>query len=180
MNRVEQRIQYELDGFTTYNKSGYMPSEINENDLLEVIIKDNKKEIRKTAWAFDVNWACPDLDSGIHWYRVVKESAPVNPDFHGIFEALTEEQKDKIINPKHYEIIPPSAYKDHPDGLEYMDIMRHSLAHLTGVEAHVVGQIFKYLFRLGKKDSKLQDANKIAWYSARLVEEIEWQNNLHK
>ena len=40
-------------------------------------------------------------------------------DFHGDFGALDEDARDDIINPKHYELIPPGTY---PDGLEYMDV----------------------------------------------------------
>jgi hypothetical protein len=35
---------------------------------------------------------------------------------------------EKIIDPPHYEIIPPGTY---PDGLEYMDIMEYVLGNRT-------------------------------------------------
>ena len=94
-------------------------------------------------------------------------------DFHGKFEDMSEESRDEIINPKHYEVVPPEAYTKHPDGLEYMDIMQYLLAHHSGVQAHLLGQIFKYAIRLGKKDAKLQDAKKIQWYANYLVDVIE-------
>jgi len=94
-------------------------------------------------------------------------------DFHGKFEDMSEESRDEIINPKHYEVVPPEAYTKHPDGLEYMDIMQYLLAHHKGVQAHLLGQIFKYAIRLGKKDAKLQDARKIQWYANYLVDVIE-------
>lgn len=96
-----------------------------------------------------------------------------NIDFHGKFHLLSKEDQDKIINPKHYKIVPKEAYSEFPDGLEYMDIMEYALEHHSGVEAHLLGQIFKYSFRIGKKDAKLQDAKKIKWYADRLVEVIE-------
>lgn len=94
-------------------------------------------------------------------------------DFHGKFEDMSEETRDEIINPKHYEVVPPEAYTKHPDGLEYMDLMKYMLAHHSGVEAHLLGQIFKYATRLGQKDAKLQDAKKIQWYANYLVNVIE-------
>ena len=93
-------------------------------------------------------------------------------DFHGEFEKMSAEQQDEIINPKHYKMIPASAYEKHPDGLEYMDLMDYILAHHKGVESHLLGQVFKYAMRLGKKDADLQDAKKIAWYAERLVNTI--------
>jgi len=50
--------------------------------------------------------------------------------------------------------------------------MEYMLGHHKGVEAHLIGQIFKYTMRLGKKDADLQDAKKIEWYANRLVSVI--------
>jgi hypothetical protein len=94
-------------------------------------------------------------------------------DFHGDFSEMDKWTQDQIINPKHYKIIPPEAYTKHPEGLEYMDVMGYALSHLSGVEAHTMGHVFKYSFRIGKKDAKLQDAKKIAWYANRMVEILE-------
>ena len=94
-------------------------------------------------------------------------------DFHGKFEDMPDDVQDQIINPKHYKMIPPEAYEKFPNGLEYMDLMEYILAHHKGVEAHLLGQIFKYACRLGKKDADLQDARKIQWYANRLVNVIE-------
>ena len=96
-----------------------------------------------------------------------------NLDFHGNFEEMSQDEQDQIINPKHYKMIPKEAYNKFPDGLEYMDLMEYILSHHKGVESHLLGQIFKYACRLGKKDAKLQDARKIEWYASRLVEVIE-------
>jgi len=101
--------------------------------------------------------------------------------FHGDFSTLTDEEKDLVINPKHYKILGVEVmqlflYK----GMEYMDIMRYALSRHTGVIAHVLGQVFKYSFRLGGKDDELQDATKIAWYGNRLVEEIEFKRGIRK
>jgi hypothetical protein len=94
-------------------------------------------------------------------------------NFHGNFEEMSQDEQDRIINPKHYKMIPKEAYERFPEGLEYMDLMEYILSHHKGVESHLLGQIFKYACRLGKKDAKLQDARKIEWYARRLVEVIE-------
>jgi hypothetical protein len=76
---------------------------------------------------------------------------------------------DPAINPKHYKMIPKEAYNKYPNGLEYMDLMEYILIRHKGVEGHLLGQIFKYACRLGRKDSIVQDAKKIEWYANRLV-----------
>ena len=95
-----------------------------------------------------------------------------SPDFHGDFSGMSEEVKDSIINPKHYKIFAPEDYVDYPDGIEYMDLCDKALAHLSGVESHLVGQILKYTLRVGKKDAMEQDATKIQWYATRLVDTV--------
>ena len=95
---------------------------------------------------------------------------PAKADFHGDFGSMDDAAQDAIINPKHYKIIPAGNY---PNGLEYMDICDHALAHLDGVKSHLVGQILKYALRVGKKDAFLQDSRKIEWYAKRLVKTVE-------
>jgi len=95
------------------------------------------------------------------------------PLFHGKFTDMDDDEQDQVINPAHYKVIPPGNY---PDGLEYMDLMSYILSHHTGVTSHILGQVFKYSTRLGKKDAKLQDAKKIQWYANYLVKVIEQEN----
>ena len=107
-------------------------------------------------------------------HNLVKaESYEGEIDFHGMFADMSEEEQDQIINPKHYKMIPKEAYEKFPEGLEYMNLMEYILGHHKGVEAHLLGQIFKYSCRLGKKDADLQDARKIQWYANYLVNVIE-------
>jgi len=96
-------------------------------------------------------------------------------DFHGKFEEMNDTDRDEIINPKHYKMIPKDAYDRFPEGLEYMDLMEYILESHNGVNSHLLGQIFKYSCRLGKKDADLQDARKIEWYASRLVKTLENQ-----
>lgn len=90
--------------------------------------------------------------------------------FHGEFEEMNAANQDAVINPAHYKVVPAGNY---PDGLEYMDLMQYILKHHDGVTAHLLGQVFKYSTRLGKKDNKLQDAKKIQWYANYLVKVLE-------
>lgn len=62
-------------------------------------------------------------------------------------------------------------YKDIVPGYEYMDVMEHTLGY-EGVVEHLRGQIFKYLFRLGKKDKASSESEKISWYASRLDDTI--------
>jgi len=125
--------------------------------------------------------------NAVHEYHIAKWSEAeavhtnvgmVKPDFHGDFSAMDKWTQEQIINPKHYKIIPAEAYSKHPEGLEYMDVMGYALSHLSGVEAHTMGHVFKYAFRIGKKDAKLQDAKKIAWYANRMVEILEYPEEI--
>jgi len=97
----------------------------------------------------------------------------VTTDFHGDFDKMNADQQDAIINPKHYKMLSSEVMSKHPDGMEYIDLMAYLLEGHTGVQAHLLGQIYKYSMRLGKKDNKLQDARKIEWYASRLAKEIE-------
>jgi len=73
---------------------------------------------------------------------------------------IEENMSNDAINPKHYKDIIP--------GFQYIQLMEHLLKGKTGVEAHLLGQIYKYSMRLGNKDSLEQDSSKIAWYACCL------------
>ena len=74
-------------------------------------------------------------------------------------------EKNNAISPKHYKEIVP--------GYEYMDMMVYMLDDFDGVEAHLMGQIYKYLMRYGKKDSKLQELQKVEWYLTYLIKHLQ-------
>ena len=54
-----------------------------------------------------------------------------------------------------------------------MDMMVYMLDDFDGVEAHLMGQIYKYLMRYGKKDSKLQELQKVEWYLTYLIKHLQ-------
>jgi hypothetical protein len=67
-----------------------------------------------------------------------------------------EAQKDRIN---------PTYYKDIVPGMQYMEMMQYMLSRFSGVEAHLMGQIYKYLMRMGGKDSDVQELSKVKWYT---------------
>lgn len=60
----------------------------------------------------------------------------------------------------------PAHYTD--GGIETIDYIRAKLSHEEYV-GYLRGNIFKYISRMGKKDSMAQDAGKLAWYSQELT-----------
>jgi len=72
-----------------------------------------------------------------------------------------ESAKLDHINPKHY--------KNVAAGKQYMELMVDMLAGKSGVEAHLFGQVYKYLMRCGNKDQEVQELNKALWYLKALI-----------
>jgi len=83
---------------------------------------------------------------------------------HNMEERVHMKEEDKI-SPAHYKEIVP--------GYEYMDMMVHMLKDFEGVEAHLMGQVYKYLMRYGKKDDKTQELKKAQWYLNYLIKHNE-------
>ena len=50
-----------------------------------------------------------------------------------------------------------------------MEMMQYMLAEKDGVESHLLGQVYKYLMRAGKKDDVEQEYRKARWYLNALV-----------
>jgi len=76
-------------------------------------------------------------------------------------KTFKEQMAEDKISPRHYKEIVP--------GYEYMDMMVHMLKDFQGAEAHLMGQIYKYLMRYGKKDDKVQELKKAQWYLNYLI-----------
>jgi len=62
-----------------------------------------------------------------------------------------------------------SHYNDVIPGYQYMELMQYMLADKQGVESHLLGQVYKYLMRAGKKDDVEQEYRKARWYLNCLV-----------
>ena len=176
-NRIEQRIAKEhymttFDITPSYNSTLGEPTD-NSPDILEDLAKLDipyqgpRNEPLYPEWEIEDMFK-EDFDEDLKL---------MTTDFHGNFDKMTEAQQDAIINPKHYKMLSSEVMSKHPDGMEYIDLMAYLLEGHTGVQAHLLGQIYKYSMRLGKKDNKLQDAKKIEWYASRLAKEIEESSN---
>ena len=75
--------------------------------------------------------------------------------------------KEKKLDP---DSISPKHYKDIIPGYEYMDTMFYILKDFNGIEAHLLGQMYKYMMRLGKKDNDVQELKKVQWYLNYLIQ----------
>lgn len=81
-----------------------------------------------------------------------------------------EYMKERIkMEQNKWKAISPSHYKDVVPGYQYMQLMKYMLKDFEGDEAHLMGQIYKYLMRYGKKDAKLQELGKVFWYTTYLM-----------
>jgi hypothetical protein len=74
------------------------------------------------------------------------------------------DQVEMYVSGNHYNDVVP--------GMQYMEMMQYMLEGKTGVEAHLLGQIYKYLMRAGKKDDYEQDLRKASWYCNCLAKYI--------
>lgn len=63
----------------------------------------------------------------------------------------------------------PSHYKDTDNGIECIDAIRAAVGREKFI-GFLQGQVIKYNWRLGKKDSALIDSEKAQWYQKKLVE----------
>lgn len=59
----------------------------------------------------------------------------------------------------------PSHYKEHPSGVECIDITEHMNFNC--------GNAVKYLWRQGLKEGKLKDLKKARWYVDREIQRLE-------
>lgn len=66
------------------------------------------------------------------------------------------------------DAINPSHYKGIVGNYQYIECMEFILG-FEGLKAHLIGQIYKYMMRLGKKDSEQQELGKVIWYSRCLA-----------
>lgn len=82
-----------------------------------------------------------------------------------------EETNMSKANPKDNisAAVDPKHYKDVIPGFQYMEMMQYMLADKTGVESHLLGQVYKYLLRAGKKDDVEQEYRKAKWYLNCLI-----------
>ena len=67
------------------------------------------------------------------------------------------------------DAINPSHYKDHPSGVECIDVTEHMNFNL--------GNAVKYIWRAGMKDDIVQDLEKARWYVDREIQRLTKQQD---
>ncbi len=80
----------------------------------------------------------------------------VEEDYYKGFNGMSTEDINNAINPAHYQGI--------VGNYQYIECMEFILGK-DGLRSHLIGQIYKYMMRLGKKDSEKQELGKVIWYS---------------
>jgi hypothetical protein len=91
----------------------------------------------------------------------------IDNDLKGTMKPLDPSIKDHI-NPSHYQGI--------IGNYQYIECMEFILGY-EGLKAHLLGQIYKYLMRMGKKDDELQEIRKVVWY-ARCLEILQREGTI--
>ena len=94
----------------------------------------------------------------LFWGKKPKMSVAMDK---AINEPNDTDYKPDAVNPKHYQDIVP--------GMQYMQMMVYMLKGKSGVEAHLFGQVYKYLMRCGSKDEETQELKKAKWYLDALI-----------
>jgi len=87
----------------------------------------------------------------------------------GWSETFAESYNNEIDMFKDNDAINPPHYKNVAGGKQYMELMVDMLEGKSGVEAHLFGQVYKYLMRCGNKDQEVQELNKALWYLQALI-----------
>jgi hypothetical protein len=87
----------------------------------------------------------------------------------GWSEAFAESYNNEIDMFKDTDAINPKHYKNVAAGKQYMELMVDMLEGKSGVEAHLFGQVYKYLMRCGNKDEEVQELGKALWYLQALI-----------
>ena len=67
-----------------------------------------------------------------------------------------------------FRSVSQSRYQGIVGNYQYIECMEFILGY-DGLKAHLIGQIYKYMMRLGKKDSEQQELGKVIWYSRCLA-----------
>jgi hypothetical protein len=95
-----------------------------------------------------------------------KEREEIQKGWSEVFGQEYNKEIDMYENKDH---INPKHYKNVAAGKQYMELMVDMLAGKSGVEAHLFGQVYKYLMRCGNKDQEVQELNKALWYLQALI-----------
>ena len=93
-----------------------------------------------------------------HWSNQMAKQ--YNKDMQEGLNGTNAKDINDAVNPAHYQGI--------VGNYQYIECMEFILG-FDGLKAHLIGQIYKYMMRLGKKDSEQQELGKVIWYSRCLA-----------
>ena len=88
---------------------------------------------------------------------------PSNYDYPNLHKGSNGIMVNDIAKPK-TDAINPSHYQGIVGNYQYIECMEFILGY-EGLKAHLLGQIYKYMMRMGKKDSEQQELGKVIWYT---------------
>jgi len=94
-----------------------------------------------------------------HWSNAMAKQYQIDAEeeeYYKGFNGLNNKDISNAINPSHYKGI--------VGNYQYIECMEFILGK-EGLKAHLIGQVYKYMMRLGKKDADLQEVGKVVWYS---------------
>jgi Protein of unknwon function (DUF3310) len=126
--------------------------------LIGTIFDDNDLLMWQTRFEREYAWK-PEVDTAINpCNEIVKNYDKLYKEYQERNYDVPATGKIDHINPRHYKEIVP--------GMQYMEMMQYML---RDVESHLMGQIYKYLMRNGKKDDEIRDLEKSKWYLDFLI-----------
>lgn len=145
---------YEAVDFYAGQLTGDIPRDYEDKNTLDVTPTSKMLEQLNTVYTYQGDFG---LDQPV--------TQPVTQPVQAELElSMPTEDTDDIstaVSGQHYNEVVP--------GFQYMEMMQHMLADKEGVEAHLLGQVYKYLMRAGKKDDVEQEYRKARWYLNALV-----------
>jgi hypothetical protein len=93
-----------------------------------------------------------------HWSNEMAKqyNKDAEESYYKGFNGMNNSDISKAVNPAHYQGI--------VGNYQYIECMEFILGY-EGLKSHLIGQVYKYMMRLGKKDADLQEVGKVVWYS---------------
>jgi hypothetical protein len=93
-----------------------------------------------------------------HWSNEMAKqyNKDAEESYYKGFNGMNNSDISKAVNPAHYQGI--------VGNYQYIECMEFILGY-EGLKSHLIGQVYKYMMRLGKKDEDLQEVGKVVWYS---------------
>jgi len=122
------------------------------------------EDFYERKYNYNMSIADDDLDRNSELTNYIKNNREKD-DTIMLQPPTLDTTQTNAINPKHYQNVAA--------GRQYVELMVDMLARFEGVEAHLMGQTYKYLMRAKLKDPLVQDLKKARWYLDALIKYAE-------